>query len=556
LDDSLNTRQTTLERWAPWLAGVVLAAPVIIARYPPMTDLPLHEATVGILRHFGDPVYFPPNLYVHNFGHSNQLFLLLAWALSYVVSTDMACKIIVALSVLGICVGAGRVAEHLGVTRWAALIVAPVALGWAFFWGLVANVLGMGLFLAALPDLDRFATRPSWRGAFKVMAILVVLWLAHEAMLVMACGALLIFTVVHPLTLKNTSLRLVPAFFAVAITFLDARSQKPLVSDQILILGPEFAPLRRKIISIPGHLFGGRDPASQVAFFALIGATIGCFLYARFRAHEGPWRCTPRQFLLKYRFEMVAVSYLVGYLVMPFSLSGATLVYHRFLMPAFALAALTTAPRLPLRPHRIACLLAGLLPVATLLMVWPDFADASQSCSELDKLIAQIKPGNAVAQVYLGGARPDRVFSTATVATRVVAVRGGRALFSFSFSTVAPVMLRPEYEWIESQNRVQKDALNFRPAYDFKHYRYVILHCNEIALATNSALAMAPEGKLVDASGDWMLFESTLPVVALDTPGDLSVPDNPRPESLLKRIKRMRINVAPGPASDQGVSAP
>jgi hypothetical protein len=148
------------------------------------------------------------------------------------------------------------------------------------------------------------------------------------------------------------------------------------------------------------------------------------------------------------------------------------------------------------------------------------------------------------------------VFSTATVATRVVAVRGGRALFSFSFSTVAPVMLRPEYEWIESQNRVQKDALNFRPAYDFKHYRYVILHCNEIALATNSALAMAPEGKLVDASGDWMLFESTLPVVALDTPGDLSVPDNPRPESLLKRIKRMRINVAPGPASDQGVSAP
>lgn len=534
-----DTRQTTLERWVPWVAGIVLAAPVVIARYPPMTDLPLHEATVGILRHFNDPAYFPPNLYVHNFGHSNQLFFILAWALSYVVSTDLACKLIVALSVIGICAGAGRLAEHLGVTRWAALIVAPFALGWTFFWGLVANLLALGLFFAILPNLDRFVARPSWRGAFGAMAILLGLWFAHQSMMVMACAALVILAAGYPLALASTGLRLAPALFAVVVTFLDARSQEPLVPVELIVIPPEFAPLSSKLVTIPVSLFGARDRGTQVAFFALVLAAVGSFAYARIRAHEGTWKRSPREFLVKYRFELVAVGLLFGYLVMPFSLHGITLIYHRFLLPGLAIGVIAASPRLPLRPHRLGRLLAGLLPVAALLIVLPDFADSSEACSELDKLLAEIKKGSAVAQVYFGAGRSDRVFSTATVATRVVAERGGRALFTFSFSTYSPVMLRPEYEWIESQVRVSKAPLNFRPSYDFKHYRYAIVHCNDTAFATTIAFAMAPEGRLVDVSGEWLLFESTLPVVALDTPGDRAVPNNPRPESLYKRFKNM-----------------
>jgi len=35
-----------LERAIPWLAGLLLALPVLVARYPPMNDLPLHEGMV------------------------------------------------------------------------------------------------------------------------------------------------------------------------------------------------------------------------------------------------------------------------------------------------------------------------------------------------------------------------------------------------------------------------------------------------------------------------------------------------------------------------------
>ena len=394
--------QTAVERWVPWIAGLVLAAPVIIARYPPMTDLPLHEATVGILRHFGDPAYFPPGLYFHNFGHSNQLFFVLAWALSYVVATDMACKIVVALSVIGICAGAGRLAEHLGVTRWAALIVAPFALGWTFIWGFVGNLAGLALFLAVLPELDRFVARPSRLGVLKTAVILVGLWFAHQAMLVMACGALLILAVSYPLTLEATVLRLIPPGLAVVITFLDARSQERLNPPELRIIAPEFDPLSKKLASIPEVLFGGRDRATLIAFFALLLAAIGAFLIARIRAHEGPWRLPPRPFLLRYRFELLAAGLLLGYLGMPFSLHGITLIYHRFLFPAFAVGVLTVAPRLPVRPHRLALFLAGLLPVAALLILLPDFADASEACRELDKLLTKVKRGSAVAQVYIG----------------------------------------------------------------------------------------------------------------------------------------------------------
>src|SRR5947208_8079063 len=90
--DGLASRGAALRaRWAPYVAGVLLALPVLIAVYPPMSDLPFHEAGVSILRHFGDTEMFPPGLYFRNFGHPNQLFHLSAYALSFLMSTRMAC---------------------------------------------------------------------------------------------------------------------------------------------------------------------------------------------------------------------------------------------------------------------------------------------------------------------------------------------------------------------------------------------------------------------------------------------------------------------------------
>src|SRR5450755_1430151 len=65
------------ESLVPWLAGLLLAAPVLVAYYPPMTDLAFHEAAIGLLRHRNDPTRVPPGLYLLSLGEPNQLFYLL-----------------------------------------------------------------------------------------------------------------------------------------------------------------------------------------------------------------------------------------------------------------------------------------------------------------------------------------------------------------------------------------------------------------------------------------------------------------------------------------------
>src|SRR5262245_3600428 len=106
-------RQRRDWRWLiPWVTGLALAVPVLVTHYPPMTDLPLHEAVVSVLAHFREPA-FNPGLYEVHLGHPNQLFVLGAYALSFVFAVPTAVKIAVALTVLAICVSAGRFAAHL-----------------------------------------------------------------------------------------------------------------------------------------------------------------------------------------------------------------------------------------------------------------------------------------------------------------------------------------------------------------------------------------------------------------------------------------------------------
>src|SRR5262249_30387630 len=148
-----------------------LALPTLLAHDLPTTDLPMHEAVVGILRHFGDAAYFPPNLYRLNLGHPNQLFHVSAWLLSYAFGARWACKLVVAFAQIAILESGARLADYLGRSRWAAVLLAPLALGFTYYWGLVANLLGFAAFFAAVPVLDRAAKVPTARTLASACAI-------------------------------------------------------------------------------------------------------------------------------------------------------------------------------------------------------------------------------------------------------------------------------------------------------------------------------------------------------------------------------------------------
>src|SRR5579862_8729668 len=146
-----------------------------------MGDLAFHEAGIALLRHFGDPRFEPPGLYRLNLGEPNQLFHLIGYALSFSCSTDWACKLIVAATIALVATGASHLASHLGVTRWGAVIVTPLAVGWMARWGLVANLLGFACLLWGLPTLLRAMPEPTPRLAARAAGLVALLYLAHEA---------------------------------------------------------------------------------------------------------------------------------------------------------------------------------------------------------------------------------------------------------------------------------------------------------------------------------------------------------------------------------------
>jgi len=525
-----NHRPRLAERVA-WGAGVLLAAPVVLLRYPPMGDLPLHESLVSLMRHLGDPHLVPPGVYALSLGPPNQLFHWVAWLLSLALPTDLACKLVVAAAILATPAAGVRLARHLGTTSWASLLVAPLALGFAFRWGLVGNVLALPVVLAALPPLDRFVRAPSRAGAAGGAGIMLLAYATHESALVALAVAALVLAGASwregARDARTTALRLVPPAVAAVLVAFFAVWGKHLKAPSILAVPDVFgAGPAARLLDVPGVLFGSIEWPVRYGAFALYGVAVAAFLVARRRARRGAGA----------RFVAVGAAWTLLYLAMPLALGGSTLLYQRFLPLALAVLLVAAAPPAdaPLRP--LAPFLAATVPVATLLVALPSFGTADRVFRELDAILAQVAPCSAVAQLDLTPQAPSAVAPIPGAAARVLAARGGRLLFSFTDAPTSPVTVPPAHQWNEPVLRMTRDPTEFRPAHDFRRFRYALVRLapDHALLAPLLTAIMAPEGKLVAQSGEWLLFESALPVDPLDGP---DVPlELPAAESLRARI--------------------
>jgi hypothetical protein len=533
-----------IERFAPFVAGVVLAIPIVVARYPPMADLPLHEAMVSILRHFHDAEMFPPGLYAKNFGQPNQLFHLAAWGLSQFLPTDRACAIVVAIAVALIPIAAARLATHVGASRLAALLVVPLAIGWLFTWGLVANLIGLALVLAFLPTLDRLAETPTPANALRAVGACVVLYFGHYAMLSVYAIAAGIFALAQPLSVRKTALRLAPAGAVAVLVGVQLVAQRSLMSPAVLRIGTKYDSLLTKLMEVPYLTFKARDVVVRSTLFGLCVLTLVALFVVRARertarttdadAHpdaDAKWR----RVLHAYRFELLAAALFVLYFVLPHSVIGGTLVYHRYYAPAFAILAIVATPRdFSVRAARVVRWLPPTIAFATLLIAWPAFVDADRIYRDLDRLLPLVARGSAVAVLTLSD-DAERDFNLGTSGGRVLATRGGRLHYDFTDTAHAPVVVPSDRRWNEPLLRISNDPLAFRPAHDLTRFRYVLVRSADDKLAALTTLALEPEARLVATSGAYYLFESTLDVVSPIAP-DVPLP-TPRPATLRKRMK-------------------
>jgi hypothetical protein len=533
-----------MEEWAPWGAGAVLALPILAFRYPPMGDLAFHESLVSILRHFGDPRYFPEGLYRRNLGEPNQLFHAAAWALAWVFPTDTACKIVVAASVLGVSVGAGRLASHVGTTRWRAMLVAPLGLGWMFRWGLVANLVGFALWLFALPALDRLAKKPSPIRALHATLLTGLLYLGHESSMVIYAIASGVLALQTPRRLSAFMWVSCPGAVAVALATISAIRSEPLKAASIRAVASETLPLAEKVSTLPGALFSLHE-ASLPFLIASTAALVGLALRPRLPGAD-PLVPAERGWLARAccaRFEILAVVLLGLYFAMPLTFSGSTLIYQRFLAPSFALVALSAARR---STAAWAPLLVA-FPLAMLALMLDSFVEQDTSYRALDRILARMADGSAVAQLDLTPHPPGIFAPVLGPPARALAVHGGRLLFSFTDAPALPVSVPLQFQWNEPVLRLSSAPYAFLPEHDLRRFRYIVAQLTEPRLRSPIVQAFAPEATLVTEAGPWLLFESNLPLAPL-TESDEPLP-SPLPTSLGQRVQAV-LRAGSTPVSD------
>jgi hypothetical protein len=237
----------------------------------------------------------------------------------------------------------------------------------------------------------------------------------------------------------------------------------------------------------------------------------------------------------RHRFAILALALGLAYFAAPYSVNFGALLYVRFLAPAFVLAVLLCGPPATARGLLVSAPALALL-VAPVLVAVPHFADAARQFAAVQPLLARIDEGSSVAVLHFGKHDRSLSFDATSLGNRVLAERGGRLLASFSEYPIAPVVIRPEVAWESLVVRLSARPAALCPAHDLRRLRWLLVHVFDEALVARVVHGLAPEGQLVAAEGEWLLFRSTLPPLPLTAPDEEPPPDA---ETLQARVERL-----------------
>ena len=544
-----------VERAVPWLAAIAVALPVILFPYPPMFDLPCHEEIVASMRHFGDRDRYPAGLLVWNLGHPNQLFYFLAWGVAQMMPVGTACKIVVAASVAAVPLAAAHLANHLGASRWTSVAIAPLGLGFCFYFGFVGNLLALSLFLALLPRLDRFARMPTPQRASTSLLALLLLGAAHESALVLGCLSILALAMGRPLVAREAAWRAAPIAVAGVGMVVDLeRAMRHMGSNLRSLPRVIDVSLWQKGVGLPQALLGLHGATSTLLPFLILMAAIGllgaqglqraraAMPSAGLRSDEPTLSEKVRFHLDARRFQLLGAALVILYFVFPFSIVGAMWLHARFLAPGVAVLAVALAPRFPSSPWWLTRATSVGAIGAIIALLRPEFAATGALYADLEALLPRIAPGSAVAAIDpIGGSWSGLVFSVGGASARAAAVRGGRMAVSFTQSSpIVPVVVAPEHRWDDSFARMANASLSFEPSVDLHRYRYV-LSWTPLAEGDDLTLALSPEATLIGRSGAWRLYESNLAIAPLLS----SEPLSSGAQSVRDRLEALRSRARP-----------
>jgi hypothetical protein len=462
------------------LAAYVLVYPFVLARYPPITDLPFHAASTSILRHYFAPSWhFREQFSVH--------FLEAPYASMYVIGALCALVMpiawatkVMAIAMLSL-LPAGLAVMFHGMKKspfWG-LLGLGLAYGTLTHWGFLNFLGAIGLFAMAIGFALLVVDRPSRRRQIALGLCLIAILFTHVFRLPFALAAVIgTGVLMYPATRRFRPL-LLPMAPTLAAFALWA-SIRPRHGKVDLDSGG-FGLRTDRFREIPEHLFSSyvgpeeRLLASQAMWIgiALFAITAVAFLVqGRHRRRIG--RDTLWGVGVTVLPLLLAGGFLLGYLVLPLSIEEWWFVYPREITPAVFIA-LGAMPDLPrqwwLRAPVIAAIAfaVGRMSFFTARQ-WHDFDSQTADFAQITRPIERAPKLLYLVFDHTGSTRTNTPFIH--LPAWVQAEKGGWLSFHFASWNVLPVRYRPpgpdvpparptRWEWTPERFEMRRDGQFF-----------------------------------------------------------------------------------------------
>ncbi|WP_438023817.1 hypothetical protein [Sorangium sp. So ce233] len=438
----------------------VIAVPLAVVRYPPMTDLPFHAAQTAALRHYLDPAW-----------HFREQFTLQPLAVPYMsmyalgallmlVLPPVAAVKVAAAAMLALLPAGLAVLFH-GLKRSPLLGVLGLVLVWCNLthWGFLNHMGALGLFAMVVGLTLLLVDRPS-RGRQLALALaLVALFFTHVFRFPFALAAVVgAAIVVFPATrrLRPIALPLAPSL-ALFAAWLAVRTDT--------LRAAPFAPALHweRLGEVPSLLFTSfTDPAEAAAARRaarlVLAALLVCAAGAAAQlagASPGPARspaagARDRAFARLAALVPIACAavFLGLFLTLPLQIGLWWYVYPREIVAALFLA-LGAFPDLPRSPWLKAPAVLALSTAAISLgaVVQDNYRRFDESTRDFDAIVARIPPAPRLLYLVFdhgGSTRTTTPFIH--LPAWVQATRGGWLSFHFAVWDASPVAYRPRSE--------------------------------------------------------------------------------------------------------------
>ncbi|WP_437285887.1 hypothetical protein [Sorangium sp. So ce406] len=447
----------------------VIAVPLAVVRYPPMTDLPFHAAQTAVFRHYLDPEW-----------HFREQFTLQPLAVPYMsmyalgallqlVLPPVAAVKVAAAAMLALLPAGLAVLFH-GLKRSPLLGVLGLVLVWCNLthWGFLNHMGALGLFAMVVGLTLLLVDRPSRGRQIALALALIALFFTHVFRFPFALAAVVgAAIVVFPATrrLRPIALPLAPSL-ALFAAWLAVRTDT--------LHAAPFAPALHweRLGEVPSLLFASfTDPAEAAAARRaarlVLAALLVCAAGAAAQlagaspgpaqpdgASAGPAQpdagARDRAFARLAALVPVACAavFLGLFLTLPLQIGLWWYVYPREIVAALflALGAFPDLPRSPwLKAPAVLALSAAALSLGA--VVQDNYRRFDESTRDFDALIARIPPAPRLLYLVFdhgGSTRTTTPFIH--LPAWVQATRGGWLSFHFAVWDASPVAYRPRSE--------------------------------------------------------------------------------------------------------------